>query len=96
MKTEGINYFCQCPCERSSVSVKTSTTNTLKYRLFWIVPFITSLRIMSRLSAHTKDRSERLFLKIIMSLKEKFVRRHVLNVKKCLSSDSFLLPLFVP
>ena len=76
------------------MSVKTSTTNTLKYRLFWIVPFITSLRIMSRLSAHTKDRSERLFFKIIMSLKEKFVRRLVL--KKCLSSDSFLLPLFVP
>ena len=25
--------------------------------------------------------------KIIMSLKEKFVRRHVLNVKKCQSSD---------
>ena len=25
--------------------------------------------------------------KIIMSLKEKFVRRHALNVKKCLSSD---------
>ena len=25
--------------------------------------------------------------KIIMSLNEKFVRRHVLNVKKCLSRD---------
>ena len=32
---------------------------------------------------------------IIMNLKEKFVRRHVLNVKKWLSSDSFLLPSFV-
>ena len=51
---------------------------------------------MSRLSAHTKDRTERFFFKIIMSLKEKFVRHHVLNVKKCLSSDSFLLLSFVP
>ena len=32
---------------------------------------------------------------IIMSLKEKFARRHVLNVKKCLSSDRFLLPSIV-
>ena len=38
--------------------------------------------------------------KIIMSLKEKFVRRHVLNVNKCLSSDrnslTFNCPLVNP
>ena len=34
--------------------------------------------------------------KIIMSLKEKFVRRHVLNVKKCLSRDRFSLTFNCP
>ena len=37
---------------------------------------------------------------IIMGLKEKFARRHVLNVKKCLSSDrsslTFNCPLVNP
>ena len=91
-----MNYFWPCPCERSSASVKTNTTNTLKYGQFWTAPFIPALRIKSGLSARTKDRRERLLCKIIMSLKEKFARRQVLNVKKCLSRDRFSLTFNCP
>ena len=58
----GMNYFYLCHCERSSASVKTNTTNTLKYGQFWTATFIPSFRIKSGLSAHTKDRSEESYL----------------------------------